>query len=104
MALGFTTKHRELDFAGRTVNFVCVAENAEIPCRVSFDALAVYYGIATVNRANLLAAFDENRDHIETAAASRHGHGLKERDGSIFIEADDLAGVGSEDDEVGRGG
>lgn len=91
MALIFTTKQCELDFAARAVNFVGIAGGGEIACHLSFEALAVYFGVTVLTRSNLLAAFDANRDQIEQAAIARHDHGLREWDGSIFLEADDLA-------------
>jgi hypothetical protein len=90
-----TTTDREPDFAARTVNFLCRIGDSEVACRISFDAFAVYYGLERLNRGSILAAFDDNRDQIEQAAHSRHRRGLHEPDGSLFVEADDLALVGA---------
>jgi hypothetical protein len=93
-----TTTQREPDFAARTVNFRCVMDATEVACRISFDAFAVYFGLDSLNRRSILEAFDENRDQIELAAVARHERGLHEWDGSLFLEADDLASVARADE------
>ena len=93
-----TTRQREPDFAARTVNFFCLMDETRVACRISFDAFAVYFGLDTLNRRSILEAFDDNRDQIELAAMARHRRGLLEWDGSLFLEADDLAAVARQDE------